>query len=162
MPQLDPTWFASQIFWLIVSIILLYFMLKIFVLPRLNAVLQLRDTTRQADLAAAETFQQQAEHARKAYERTLQDTHARSRQVFDDAEVSIKKLSDAAEKKLDEKIKAHSQQADAALAKKVEALRVHLTESGAAVALEITRKLTGKAPSEAQANKALQAVHKGS
>ncbi|MAZ46814.1 MAG: hypothetical protein CMM98_04485 [Rickettsiales bacterium] len=45
MPQLNPESFSSQIFWLLVSFSILFFILHFFLLPRLKGIREKRDET---------------------------------------------------------------------------------------------------------------------
>ena len=64
MPQLDPTWFASQLFWLAITFVTLYVVLSRFVLPPLLEIIARRAQTAQDDMRlmfAHEVHQQTVE-----------------------------------------------------------------------------------------------------
>ena len=63
MPQLDTTWFASQIFWLIIAFSVLYYLLSRKALPRLAEILEARQDRIAADLDEAERLRREAEEA---------------------------------------------------------------------------------------------------
>ena len=42
MPQFDPTYFASQLFWLYACFIVLFILLSVFAMPKIGAVLEER------------------------------------------------------------------------------------------------------------------------
>ncbi|MFN3288371.1 MAG: ATPase, partial [Sphingomonadaceae bacterium] len=54
MPQLDTSTWASQIFWLLVSFLLLLLVVRTLAAPRLARITQERDRRTQGDMAAAE------------------------------------------------------------------------------------------------------------
>ncbi len=54
MPQLDFSTWPNQIFWLAVTLVVIYFVLTRVALPRIGAVLAERSSTITNDLAAAE------------------------------------------------------------------------------------------------------------
>ena len=54
MPQLDFSTWPNQIFWLLVTLVVIYFVLSKIALPRIGAVLADRKSTITNDLAAAE------------------------------------------------------------------------------------------------------------
>jgi len=53
MPQFDISWFPSQIFWLVVTFAIFYFVLSNFVLPQLGAAIEGRASKIEGDLARA-------------------------------------------------------------------------------------------------------------
>ena len=67
MPQLDPSTWPNQIFWLLVTLVVMYFVLSRIALPRIGAVLAERKGTITNDLAAAEELKLKAVQAEKAY-----------------------------------------------------------------------------------------------
>ena len=71
MPQLDLTTFPNQIFWLAVTLVIIYLVLNRVALPRIAAVLAERQGTITNDLAAAEELKQKAVEAEEAYNKAL-------------------------------------------------------------------------------------------
>ena len=56
MPQFEPTWFASQIFWLIIVFFVFYRLLKTMIIPNVAGVLADRDARIQGDLDLAQNL----------------------------------------------------------------------------------------------------------
>lgn len=54
MPQFEPTWFASQIFWLVIVFYALFRLIKGQVIPKVAAVIGEREARIQGDLELAE------------------------------------------------------------------------------------------------------------
>ena len=54
MPQLDFSTFPNQIFWLVLTLVVLYFILNRVALPRISGILHDRQRIIQADLNRAE------------------------------------------------------------------------------------------------------------
>jgi F-type H+-transporting ATPase subunit b len=71
MPQLDTSTFSSQIFWLCVCFLALYFILSYIALPKISRVLEERDETREEKINKASTYREQAEDLLVDYEKTL-------------------------------------------------------------------------------------------
>lgn len=76
MPQFEPTWFASQIFWLVIVFYLFYRLLKARVIPGVANVLQERDARIQSDLELAQRRRDELEEMRAAYEANLAQSRA--------------------------------------------------------------------------------------
>lgn len=60
MPQLDPTWFPSQLFWLAVSFVALYAIVSLFISPRVGGVLKAREQAINEAIALAEKLKKEA------------------------------------------------------------------------------------------------------
>jgi F-type H+-transporting ATPase subunit b len=60
MPQLCAEWIPNQVFWLLVTLVVIFFVLSRIALPRIGAVLAERKGTITNDLAAAEELKQKA------------------------------------------------------------------------------------------------------
>ena len=59
MPQLDIGTFSNQIFWLVITLVIIYFVLSRIALPRIASVLSDRQMTISSDIAKAEELKPQ-------------------------------------------------------------------------------------------------------
>ena len=71
MPQLDPKYWASQAFWLILVFVILYISLSKFYLPKIKSNLDNRENKIKEDLENANKFKEQSESKLKEYELIL-------------------------------------------------------------------------------------------
>jgi F-type H+-transporting ATPase subunit b len=78
MPQLDSTFFPSQLFWLFVTGMFLYVVLSKFALPVVGRMVELRDAKVREDLEAAYALKQQAEDIKINYTKSLRDADERA------------------------------------------------------------------------------------
>ena len=76
MPQLDFSTFPNQIFWLVVTLVVIYLVLSKVALPRIASVLAERQGTITNDIAAAEELKRKAVEAEEAYDKALADARA--------------------------------------------------------------------------------------
>ena len=74
MPQLDPTYWASQAFWLILVFTILYISIAKFYLPKIKINLDNRENRIKEDLDAANKFNDLSELKFKEYEKILEDS----------------------------------------------------------------------------------------
>ena len=74
MPQLDPTYWASQAFWLILTFIVLYISIAKFYLPKIKSNLDNRENKIKEDLESANKFKELSELKLKEYEKILEDS----------------------------------------------------------------------------------------
>ena len=73
MPQLDPTYWASQAFWLILIFTVLYISIAKFYLPKIKNNLDNRENKIKDDLDDANKFKELSEAKLKDYEKILED-----------------------------------------------------------------------------------------
>ena len=116
MPQLDFSTFPNQIFWLVVTLIVIYLILSRVALPRIGAVLAERQGTITNDIAAAEELKQRAQEAEAAYEKALLDARAEAGKIVDEAKASIQAELDVQMQKADAEIAAQTAESEKAIA----------------------------------------------
>jgi F-type H+-transporting ATPase subunit b len=78
MPQLDPTHYSAQLFWLIVTFVVFYFVVARVVLPRIGGVLEDRQNRIDRDLAKAAEFKADADKVAAEYEAALAEGRAKA------------------------------------------------------------------------------------
>ena len=90
MPQLDPTYWASQAFWLILVFTILYISISKFYLPKIKNNLDNRENKIKEDLENANKFKEQSDAKLKEYERILENAkkevskiHFESKNILD-------------------------------------------------------------------------------
>lgn len=106
MPQLDFATFPNQIFWLVVSIVVLYFIVSKVALPRIGSVIEDRHNAVANDIEQAAEFKRKAEEAEAAYNAALTEARAQAMQIAGEAKAEIKADVDAAIAKADAEIAA--------------------------------------------------------
>ena len=106
MPQLDFAHFPNQIFWLIVTLVVIYMVLSRVALPRIGAVLAQRAGTISNDIAAAEDLKRKAEEAEAAYDKALADARVEAGRISAQARAEIQKDLDVAIAEADKTILA--------------------------------------------------------
>ena len=74
MPQLDPTYWASQAFWLILVFTILYVSIAKFYLPKIKNNLDTRENKIKEDLDSANKFNNLSELRLKEYEKILENS----------------------------------------------------------------------------------------
>ena len=89
MPQLDFSTFPNQIFWLVVTLIVIYVVLSRVALPRIGGTIANRKGTISADLAAAEELRHKVALADKAYHDALTAARAEADKIVAAAKAEI-------------------------------------------------------------------------
>ena len=113
LPQLDFSTFANQIFWLVLTLIVIYLILSKVALPRIASVLAERQGTITNDIAAAEELKQKAAEAEEAYEKALADARAEAGRIAAEAKAEVQAEVDAAMAKADAEIAARTAESEA-------------------------------------------------
>ena len=154
MPQLCADWMPNQIFWLVVTLIAIYFVMSRIALPRISAVLAERSGTITNDIAAAEELKNQAAEAEAAYEKALVDARAEAQKIVAEAKAEIQAELDVELQKADAQIAAKTAESEAAIAE----IRAGAVKSVTAVAKDTAKELVAALGGEADAKTIAAAV----
>ena len=104
MPQLDFSTFGNQIFWLVVTLVVIYVILSRVALPRIADVLAERRESISNDIAAAEDLKLKAVEAEEAYNKALADARIEAAKIVEAAKAEMKSELNAAIAKADSEI----------------------------------------------------------
>lgn len=91
MPQLDPAIYPNLIFWLLVSLVALYFILTRVALPRIGAILAERNDAIANDLEQAALLKRRAEAAEAGYNAALAKARDESQKIAAEARAAVNK-----------------------------------------------------------------------
>ena len=140
MPQLDPEFWISQIFWLTLSFGILYIVLSKFILPKISANLELRKSQIQENIEAAEKQRESSELKLKEYDKIILESKLEAQNIFKDAKEKV--LNDINSKKevLDKQIDEEINNAE----KEIETLRKGASEKINKIARETSFDLVKK------------------
>ena len=149
MPQLDFSTFPNQIFWLLVTLVVIYLVLSRIALPRIGAVLAERQGTITNDIAAAEDLKQRALQAEKSYNDALVQAKAEANKIVVEAKAVIQKDLDAAMSRADAEIAAKATQSQGRIAEIQAGAMDAVTEVAKDTAKELIAALGGKVDARA-------------
>ena len=109
MPQLNPEFWISQIFWLTLTFGILYIVLSKLILPKISANLELRKSQIQENIEAAEKQRKDSELKLKEFEEIISKSKSEAKNIFRETrEKALKDIDfkrEALEKQIDEEIK---------------------------------------------------------
>lgn len=140
MPQLEFSTFPNQIFWLVITLVVIYFILSRIALPRIGAILAERRGTITNDLAAAEELKLQAAEAEKAYEKALADARAEASRIVEKSRAEIQADLDAAMERANAEIAEKSAESE----KRIAEIRESAVQSVSEVARDTTSEILAK------------------
>ena len=109
MPQLNPEFWISQIFWLTLTFGILYIVLSKLILPKISANLELRKSQIQENIEAADKQRESSESKLKEYDKIILKSKIEAKNLFKEArekvlkDISLKK--DILDKQINEEIK---------------------------------------------------------
>ncbi|WP_343560241.1 F0F1 ATP synthase subunit B family protein [Kiloniella sp. b19] len=143
MPQFDPSTWTSQLFWLIVTFGVLYFLMARVALPRLTAILEERENKISGDLEKAERLKQEAEEVLADYQKAIAEARSSASSLLKEASDDIAALSAERQAAFDAGLKEKTNEAEARINDaRAEAL-TSLKDVAADVATAATTKLLG-------------------
>ena len=91
MPQLDPKYWASQAFWLILVFVILYISLSKFYLPKIKSNLDNRENKIKEDIENANKFKEQSEAKLKEYDLILDKAKKEVNKIHFDSKTALDK-----------------------------------------------------------------------
>ena len=89
MPQLNPEFWVSQIFWLTITFGILYVILSKFILPKISANLERRKLQILENIEAAEKQRKESELKIEEYEKIVQNSKSESKIYFNQAREKV-------------------------------------------------------------------------
>lgn len=134
MPQLDPSSYASQLFWLTVTFVFLYLILARFILPRVQTVLEGREGRISGDLSLADALKNEAEASKAAYEKSLHDAKHAAQTMIADARKTMNAEAAEQQAKLDKDLAVKIAEAERA----IETSRKHALDQLVPVTADLT------------------------
>ncbi len=90
LPQFDPEWFASQVFWLVIFFGFLYFFFAKKTLPDISGVIENRKNHIASDLETAEKLTAQADNVHDSYQAGLNKAQSDAAAAIQDVENKAK------------------------------------------------------------------------
>ena len=116
LPQLDLTTYPSQVFWLVISFVVLYFLVAKLAMPRIAEVLEERQERIEDDLDKAETLKKEAYQVRIEYEKALSAAREKAQEATRHAQEEIAKRSAEAESAAQVKVTVMLEEAEKRIA----------------------------------------------
>ena len=140
MPQLNPEFWVSQIFWLIITFGILYIVLSKFILPKISANLEFRKSQISDNIEAADKQRKESESKLIEYDEIILKSKTEAKNIFNQArEKALKDINvkrEVLDKQIDEEIKK--------VEKEIINLRLEAPKKINKIAIEISSELVKK------------------
>jgi F-type H+-transporting ATPase subunit b len=158
VPQIDTATFASQIFWLAVAFVTLYYLLSRRALPRLTEVLEARQDRIAADLDEAERLRREAEAALASYQAVIAKAQDDAHALLAETQTRLQAETAARQAELDKRLAEQLSAAEARIAEARQSALKELEEAAVTVAQTATEHLAGIKVAKKTAQSALRGV----
>lgn len=161
MPQFDPSTFPSQLFWLVITFLALYWVVSKFAIPRIGDILEQRERVVQDDLDRAESLRAEAEKALADYEAAMADARDQARALMLEVTNAAKDAAEARNKEVGAEVTAQISDAEQRIAKARDEAMASLTTIAAEAAQDAASRLAGLDVSSSDAEAAVGTAMKG-
>ncbi len=158
MPQIEVATFASQIFWLIVAFVTLYYLLSRRALPRLAEVLEARQDRIATDLDEAERLRREAEAALASYEAAIAKARDQAHALLAETQTRLQAEAGKRQAELDLRLAEQLSEAEARIGEARQSALKELEEAAVTVAQTALEHLAGVKVAKKTAQTALRAV----
>ena len=143
MPQLNPEFWISQIFWLTLTFGILYIILSKLILPKISANLELRKSQIQENIEAAEKQRESSEAKIKEYDEIILKSKLEAKNIFREAREKVIKDINSKQNVLDKQIDEEIQKAE----KEIQILKdnapIKINKIAIETSSELLKKLIG-------------------
>ena len=140
MPQLNPEFWVSQIFWLTLTFGFLYFVLSKLILPKISANLESRKSQISDNIEAADKQREESESKLKEYDEIISKSKNEAKNIYNQAREKALKDITAKRDVLDKQIENEIKKAE----DEINQLRKDAPTKINKIAIETTSELTKK------------------
>jgi F-type H+-transporting ATPase subunit b len=137
MPQLNPEFWISQIFWLTLTFGILYVVLAKLILPKISANLETRKSKILENIEAAEKHREESGQKIKEFEKIFQDGKIEAKNYFKQAREKILKDINLKKENLDKELNEEIKKSEI----EIEDLKNKAPEKISKIAIEISTDL---------------------
>ena len=140
MPQLNPEFWISQIFWLTLTFGILYIVLSKLILPKISANLESRKSQIQDNIEAAEKQRKDSESKLKEYDDIIFKSKLEAKNIFKDSREKVIKDINNKKETLENQINEEIKKAE----KEIEVVKKSAPEKINRIAIEVSSELVKK------------------
>ena len=143
MPQLNPEFWVSQIFWLTLTFGILYLVLSKLILPKISANLELRKSQIQENVEAAEKQRESSESKLKEYDEIISKGKIEAKNIFKDSRDKAIKNINIKREALDEQINEEIRKVEEEIIKLKKSAPERINKIAIETSSELLKKLIG-------------------
>jgi len=158
MPQLNAATFMSQLFWLAITFVVLYWVMWKIAIPRIADVLQDRQERIDDDLEKAQTLRNEAAGVLEAYEKTVAEGRTRAQAILREAAEQNDKAAADRQAALGAELAKQAAEAETRINAAREEALANIRTVAAETAQAAALRLSGATISQAEAEEAVADV----
>ncbi|MDQ8756406.1 ATPase [Sphingosinicella sp. LHD-64] len=160
MPQINQLAdvLYSQLFWLALTLAVIYFGIGKAMLPKILGTMDARDSRIADDLAAAQVAREAADATEEAYRARVLENRTEAAKLTAAAKSDAARATEAQVAKADEKIRGKVEKAEARLRAATDAALADIENVAAEAAQDMVTRLAGVSVSKADAAQAVKAA----
>jgi F-type H+-transporting ATPase subunit b len=160
LPQLDTSTFASQLFWFLISFIVLYFVISRIAAPKIGGVIADRAGRIKGDIEAAAKAKRDSEAAIAGYDKALADARAKALKASGEMRNAVQTEINAKNDQASKQLAADTARAEARIAEMRKTAMARVGDVARETAADIVQKLSGEAANAADVDAAVNAALK--
>lgn len=158
LPQLDPSTYTSQVFWLVIVFTFLYLFFSKKSLPEISKVVENRSERIRSDLDTAESLRSEVSAVQKAYEANIAQARQEASTTLNNTQVELKAKADAQAKKMQENAQSSIQNLEQSIAVARDNAMAEMQAIVSNVAIEATHKIIGVRPDASEAKAVIESL----
>lgn len=158
MPQLDPSHFATQLFWLFVTFLALFLIAWKVALPRITEVLDARRARIDGDLEKARALKDEAEEVLAAYEKTLADASLQAQDIHRQLVHTLTEERTRRQEDLSRRLSAQARDAESRISGEKQRAVENIRDAALGVVQSAASRLIGVEVAEGDADRAIRAA----
>ena len=158
MPQLDPSHFATQLFWLFVTFLALFLIAWKVALPRITEVLDARRARIDGDLEKARGLKDEAEEVLAAYEKTLADASLQAQDIHRQLVHALTEERTRRQEELSRRLSAQARDAESRISSEKQRAVENIRDAALGVVQSAASRLIGIEVAEGDADRAIRAA----
>ena len=144
MPQLNPEFWVSQIFWLILTFGIMYLVLSKLILPKISNNLELRKSQILENIETAEKQKMESENKIREYETLINNSKNEARNYFNDARKKIIQDIDKKREKIEEEINVEIRNAEKEIVKLKKSAPEKINKIATETSAQLIKQLIGE------------------
>lgn len=160
LPQLDPTWYASQSVWMLITFCAMFLVVWRFVIPAMRATVDVRRSRIENDIRETEKLKTEAADLLKQLEQAQASVKAETQAVIARAQSEAQTLMKQTESEFTDRLAAYTAQKERELTESKKAALREIAAVSGALSAEMTQKLARIAVSVEETDKAVAAAMK--
>ena len=143
MPQLNPEFWISQIFWLTLTFGIMYIVLSKLILPKISSNLELRKTLIQENIEAADKQRESSEAKLKEFNSIILNSKSEAKSILEESKEKALKEINAKKETLDKQIDKEIEKVEQEISVLKKNAPEKINKIAKEVASEILKKLIG-------------------